>query len=457
MLGEVMDKDSVILKYDQIEVNSISEDIETVSKKNSAQADMLDEMDGKIAEIYAVLGKKPKQVIREFKESSNEIDDINVEANSYDELFEIAKSSLIDRGLDVELLDYHDLVSEKELDEIIEDLNRPLFEREQWKKSDFIAVFIAASIGSLVDIILGTRDNKLTGADPRKHFESKFSAWLNRFHKHEGGGPIDYQGEGFGGGFHRGLSKGHDILRFIEAIIMFKNGQFEGIRYVNGEAIKVVSKVNQYGNPYEQLSWIDAICRYAKHMFADLFSTCSLPFPGYSFLVESDNRQLRKFAADMYQNGFNCKNVLIQGLSTAIIEIILRIYFSVQSVRKMNNDTEIAEDYSNWEKIKEFANPQNKEKLNEMLLVAHSIVTAMNIGKVVIKKAPWEINITEIISVIKYGVKVMKANQARNSEYGKLIRNSEELHARWEELEQQLTKLDEESINEMPDETLLIA
>ncbi len=63
-------------------------------------------------------------------------------------------------------------------------------------------------------------------------------------------------------------------------------------------------------------------------MFADLFSTCSLPFPGYSFLVESDNRQIRKFAADMYQNGFNCKNILIQGVSTAIIEIVLRIYFS---------------------------------------------------------------------------------------------------------------------------------
>ncbi len=60
-------------------------------------------------------------------------------------------------------------------------------------------------------------------------FNQIFSKWLNQFHEHEGGAPIDYQGSGFGGPFHRGgLSKGHDILRFVESIMMFKNGQFAG-------------------------------------------------------------------------------------------------------------------------------------------------------------------------------------------------------------------------------------
>lgn len=450
-----MDKDSIILKYEQLETEDVSKRIDSVIENNEKQSETIGEMQDKIAEMYALLGKKPKEVATSASSTSSIFDDNSIKEKSYDELFEIAKVSLEERGLDVDSLDYHDLVSEEELNEIIEDLNRPLSKREKWVKADFVVVFIAAAIGSLAEIILGTRDNKLTGADPRKHFESKFSAWLNQFHKHEGGGPIDYQGPGFGGGFHRGLSKGHDILRFIEAIWMFKNGQFEGIRYVNGEAIKVVSRVNQYGNPYEQLSTIDAIARYSKHMFADLFSTCSLPFPGYSFLVESDNRNLRKFAATMYQNGFNCKNVIIQGLSTVLIEIIIRLYYSVSAVQKMNKDVDIAEDYSNWDKIKEFIKPQNKEKLNEMLLISHAIVTAVNVGKVVIKKAPWEINITEIISVIKYGIKVIKASAARNSEYGKLIRNADEIHEKWEILDAEITRTEEETIKELPDKLLI--
>lgn len=449
-----MDKDSIILKYDQLEVDNIAQEINGLDRANSDQKEALEEMQEKINSLYASINRSPTPT---SVEAISDIDmfeaasDSYTEVKTYDELFEHAKSSLINRGLDIETLDYKELVSEEELKELVDEMNRPLSERERWEKGDFIVVFISAAIGSLADIVLGDRSNDLTGD------KSSFSSWLNKFHKHESGAPIDYQGEGFGGGFHRGLSKGHDLLRFIEAVFMFKNGQFEGIRYVNGEAIKVVSKLNQLENPYEQLSLIDALIRYTKHMVADLFSTCSLPFPGHSFLVEADNRQLRKFAVDMYQNGFNCKNVLVQGLSTAIIEIILRVYYSIKSVKKMENNLDISEDYSNWEKIKEFITPHNQEKLNEMMLVAHSIVTAVSIGKIVVKKAPWEINITEIISVVKYGIRVVNANEARHSEYGKLIRNEEELHRKWGELEAQITGLDKETIMEMPEGTLVIA
>jgi hypothetical protein len=65
----------------------------------------------------------------------------------------------------------------------------------------------------------------------------------------------------------------------------------------------------------------------------------------------------------------------------------------------------INEDYSNFEAVKHFFKPENKEKLDEMLLVAHSMVTAVNMGKVVIDKAPWEINVIEILNVVRYGDK----------------------------------------------------
>lgn len=436
-----MDKDSVILKYEQEEVERAEKEIKEIRLANQSQEERLREMQERMKELYVSVGRKPADCAGRKKDFSVvDIVPSPVVVTPYEELFKKAEASLMERGMDVDSLDYHSLVSENELESIINDLNRPLPRREKWRKSDFVAVFIAAGIGSLADFVLGTRDNKLTGTG------SKFSDWLNQFHNHAGGGPIDYQGAGFGGGFHRGLSRGHDILRFIEGIMMFKNGEFVGIRHIEGEAVKVVSKVNQYGTPYEQLSALEAIVKYAQHMFADLLSTCSLPFPGSSFLAECDNRQLRKFAADMYQNGFNMKNIIIQSVSAIIIEVIIRIYFSIQSVRDYMNEIELERDYSNFEAVKRFMKPQSKEKLNEMLLVAHAIVMAINVGKVVIKKAPWEINVAEIISVFKYGVKVVKAASQRNSEYAKLIRNADEIHERWGQLQDEIVYDEDEKL-----------
>lgn len=443
-----MDKDSIILKYEQEELKDVERDLQKLKKDNDRQEEKLDEMQEKIKNAYALLGKEP---LKSQKANLRVVDTIPeyhsaTSTLSYDELFGKAKNSLIERGLDVENLDYHSLVSASELKEIEDELNRPLSRREKWIKSDFVAVFIAASIGSLADIVLGDRNNQLTGKD------SSLSKWFNQFHQHTSGAPIDYQGEGFrdgGLGYHRGLSRGHDVIRFVEGILMFKNGQFIGIRHENGQAIRVITNVNQYGTPYEQLSTIEAIVGYARHMFADLFSTCSLPFPGSSFLAECDNRQLRKFAADMYQNGFNCKNIMLQSISTIAIEVIIRIYSSMQSVKQYKDKVELSEDYSNLNVFRQFFKPINKEKLNEMLLVAHAITTAVNVGKIVIKKAPWEINVTEIIAVVKYGIKVLKSAMARNSEYAKLIRNADEIHQRWQELESDICYNDEDAAREM--------
>lgn len=434
-----MDKDSIILKYEQEEMRRAEKDFADLQEQSDSQRARLKAIQDKMDQFYVLMDqktpeKKPKkQAIKLVTIEQNEMKSKSeTETTSYDELFNKANKTLIERGFDVDLLDYHALISQTELDEITKELNRPLPEREKWIIEDFKAVFIATSIGSLAEFILSDRTNSLTGKN------SSFSKWLNQFHQHEGGAPIDYQGTGFGGGYHRGLSKGHDVMRFIEAIMMFKNGRFEGVRYENGIANKVISSINQNGNPYQQLPLIESIVTYAKHMFADLFSTCSLPFPGSSILVECDNRQIRKFAADMYHNGFNIKNIMIQSISTIIIEIILRMYFSIQSVKMYQIKSELAEDYSNIEDFKCFIKPNSKEKLHEMLLVSHAIVTASNIRKVVILKKPWEINVTEIISVVSYCIKVVEKMMNRNSEYEQLIRNADGIHNGWKRLEEKI-------------------
>lgn len=427
-----MEKDIVILKHQQEVVSDAEAGVAELHSANEDQAARLAAMQAKLSALGAKPVKKRPVLWKKKDQHDAELLDAN-ELPSYEELYAAAQCSLAERGLNPEALDYSDLVSEEELKQTIRELNRALPREEKWTKADFLVVFIAAVIGGVVDFILSNRNNSATGQ------QSKFSEWLNNtFHegKHATNAPIDYQGKGFGGGYHRELSKGHDIARFAEGIKMFKNGSFEGVRYIDGVAHTVVMTANQYGNPYAQLGIIEAILGYAQHMFADLFSKVSLPFPGYSFLAESSNRELRKFAADMYHNGFNCKNIIIQSASTIAIEIIIRIYFSIISVKKYHDKCEVDEDYSNIEALKQFVNPGSKEKLHEMLLVAHAIVTAVNVGKVVITKNFAEINITEIMAVVRYGASVVSAINKRNGEYAKLIYHAEQTNSMWEQLDQ---------------------
>ncbi len=440
------DKDSIILKYEQDCLSDAESKLTDLHKSNSRQEDELADIRDRID----MLDKKPpskkwlelklKKAIRSLDTYSDKISDEEKDTLSYDELFSIAEESLSQRGLDTDSLDYHDLISETELEEITKELNSILPREDKWCKADFIVTFIAAFLGCSADLILSNRKNKFTGQD------SKFSARLNELHEktfaHKSGAPIDYQGKDFGGGYHREKSKGHDLARFVEGIKMFKDGRFEGVRFVDGKKIKVIFDATQKGTPYAQLSTIEAILNYSQHMFADLFSTYSLPFPGYSFFRESNSSVMQTLAADMYQNGFNLKNVLTQSLSTTIIEIVIRIYFGIQSVQKYKDQIEIATDYSNWEAVKPFVSPDHKDKLNEMLLVAHAIVTAENLGKITIKciatkslAAVAEINIAEMISVVRYGFSVVKATAARNDEYAKLIFYNRNVSDSWSLIE----------------------
>jgi hypothetical protein len=431
-----MDKDSVILKYMQEELTDADKDITSLHKINNRNEKSLNSLDAKMDEVYRLLNMKckavePKNVAAVLKE--NDTEKTNLESVlTYEELFQEAQASLAARGLDVESMDYHSQVSQEELEEIIKELNRPLPRKEKWEKSDFIVLFFAGIIGCIADLILANRNNKLTGKN------SSISKMLNKLHVHEVGDAIDYQESGMGGGLHRIYSPGHDLVRFIEAVIQIKEGRFEGFADLNKDVIrKVISTVNSKGNPFnngQELSWIEAVLRYTKHMVGDVFSTHSLPFPGCSLLIEFRNRDMRKLAAVMYYKGFNIKNVALQSFSTICVEIIIRTYLSIKSFSGYKNSFQVDEDYSNLEAIKKFIKPDNEEKRNEMLLVAHAIVTAFNIGKIIVKKSIWEINITEIFSVIKYGIKVVNSAIYRNSQYAKLIRNSSEIHDKWQQL-----------------------
>ena len=115
-----VDKDSIILKYEQEEVGDVDNEIEKLHKNNFKQSEQLEEIQEKIKNLYALLGKKPAEIKPEIycvKKTETPQNEIKPIAN-YEDLYKKARMSLRDRGLDVDNLDYHDLISEGELREI---------------------------------------------------------------------------------------------------------------------------------------------------------------------------------------------------------------------------------------------------------------------------------------------------------------------------------------------------
>lgn len=443
------DKDSIILEYERQELLNNEKQLFELKSSNDTQTNDLKALQARLNKISKIEaernGNNQKCKIRRHSKLSHK-------ALSYNDIYSIAEKSLVERGIDIDSFSYHNLISESELKAIEHEMNEPLPKEDKWCKPDYIVTFTAAFLGCAADLILSNRDNKLLGNN------SNFSKALNRLHKHGNNAPIDYQGAGFGGGYHRELSKGHDLARFVEGIQMFKDGKFRGVRFIDGKKSDVIFSATQYDTPYAQLSTIEAILNYAQHMFGDLCSTYSLPFPGYSFFREGNSDFLRELAADMYHNGFNLKNIITQSLSAAIIEIIVRIYFGIQSVEKYKDQIKINEDYSNWETVHHFVSPDHKAKLNEMLLVAHAIVTAENLGKITIKciaakdiSAISSVNITEIISTVRYGYSVVKATAKRNNEYSKLLYHCDNVSNHWELIEGSLANDEILAAQNVPD------
>ena len=111
-----MDKDTVILKHQQETVANAESDISSLQSSNKDQEKRLEEMQAKLKALGAKSTKK-RPFIRVHINENKDVGEKSTPA-SYDELFAAASKSLTERGLDVDSLDYHDLVSEEELEAI---------------------------------------------------------------------------------------------------------------------------------------------------------------------------------------------------------------------------------------------------------------------------------------------------------------------------------------------------
>jgi hypothetical protein len=327
-------------------------------------------------------------------------------------------------GFDTDNLTSISLLSPEKLKKLNAYLCRPIYDRIQWDRWDFLFGFGAGIAGGLVDVVAGTPGKFLQAkmADP-DHWLGNMMENIHQYHHHtQPSAPIDYMGSNFGGGHHRGLSSGHDLLRPLSAIQQIKEGKFSGYYFEYGKKIFFESPISHRGTPYTPTSWKEAIVLYLVHMFCDFFSKMSLPIPGTSWLRECSNREIRVFAMDMYKQGINLRHLMLQTLAPLTVEIILRVYFTIRYRR-----TEAPDD-------------AKKLKKSELLLLGHSISTAFNIGKIIIMNNPLLLNVPQVLFTAKQLLGYFLLEQGRNSFIAKYRRNMFEMNEELDDLEAEIAK-----------------
>ncbi len=258
-----------------------------------------------------------------------------------------------------------------DLDAALTDQQRQAFESWQqkhrltWSTSDLVAVGAVGVVGMMCTWFDTSIDSSLRD----RLTLLKSSGIVSRWEKAGKRLPIDYMGPGFGGRAHRVKSAGHDLARPIEAIKQIMAGEFSGTAWHTGVATPVI--VPDKFQDVDSAS--EAALRLAQHLLADVITPMSLPIPGMSFLYESDSKALRDFALHAYNglsagNGWNVRNgIALPAMTVLVTEILIRTYVHLDLYQQTGTAR---------------LELPHKRRRNELLLAAHSLVSAISLGKI---------------------------------------------------------------------------
>lgn len=318
----------------------------------------------------------------------------------------------------------NDLSADEYIRQLTTEMNGIQFDSIPFDKWDCIIAFSLALIEVAGDFFIGDPVFKHSLANKN----GPLVKWMEQFHTKldHAGQPLDYQGPGFGGGYHRGNTFGHDSLPIARllygckenaddkqavksgkkvyngalllrdilsvglAVYSISSGKFIDCTFTKeGSYQWIITNVNQNGTPYDSCNVFTAIIKYFTHMLADFCSSTSLPIPGFSLLSHWPDRDVEAFAMKLYKDGMNLRTMMLQGIPVAFTEIMMRLYV-----------------YFRY-KDSQYTESQIDHKRNKLLLISHGITAAVNIGKVIITENPARLNLLLIARTVHLVWKVL--------------------------------------------------
>jgi hypothetical protein len=332
---------------------------------------------------------------------------------------------LLQQGADP-LMPYEALLSEEELRRLKETNSGW---QHHWDGWDYVFVGTSGLLAALTDLFL-VRIPQTIGSTSRYAGQvgSPLTAWMKKWGAGDGDRsdlfrdwvrlleercavPYDAQrAAGFGDDgripgmaprSHRLQSLGHDpVLGFVFGVRDLMRGTVTGFSY------EAPGRRHSYfsvpvASSHQPVGLVEALLRHIGHLVSDVPTPMGLPPPFWTALQALNvgsfgdrGRTVAEVARWMYLNGYDLRHFLAQGLSPAVIEIVLRGYLML---RHLHEQGEVP-----------FA-LESHPKYRCMLVTAHAVAAAGNVGKIALYQGnPLALNLAQWLALFSYLVPLLK-------------------------------------------------
>ncbi len=201
---------------------------------------------------------------------------------------------------------------------------------------------------------------------------------------------------GLGPRSHRYQSLGHDpFLGFIFGVRDILAGDFSAIGKDGSLVIQHVADPFLQGeNLFVRI--FEALKNHMGHLASDVSTASGLPaplMPLLSFLQfgEIGNKKytIGEVARQMYRSGYDFRHFIAGAIPVLLTEVIIRIGYFAKSI-------------SNGKTLSESIPSASSIKLRRQLLIAHSVATFINAGKVYLTSNPLSISWAQTLAFLRY-------------------------------------------------------
>ncbi|MDW8750903.1 hypothetical protein Q7W34_05540 [Streptococcus suis] len=389
-----------VLKYQQL-------DLEGVGKVTQSAKKRLNQQISSSEELLISLGYQLPSKAKMTKNKEAQIGSKKERAIlSWEQLVEKANQQVQDDIVFEDILTADEIAENREVLTALRAEYQAIYNLD---KFDILLGVGSGILASLVDILLIGMPAKTVNAGPlakyvRKRFETVFSPgdlenW--KFAKV----PFDAQDNrntkrivnGLSPQYHRLYSLGHDpLLGFIIGVLDIMNGQMTTIDKF-GKI--VVQDMPNYQDRKEENIFF-AIAKLLVHFKSDITTSMGLPAPlmGLFNLLQfgrigEEEKTIAQIVQGMYHAGYDFIHFATMSIPVMIIEVLVRMGYAC---RRMSQGVSLSDAVA-------FSTDRKKyPKLGTILFTAHSVSTAVNLGKIIITENPLAINYPQWLAFFKY-------------------------------------------------------
>ena len=392
-----------VLKYQENELNDIKSIDKIKLEKTIANTEkLLKSMGYSVNDNNLSLIKKKKTIV----------------VPTWDEMCNEASKEIKDDVSIYDLFTNEELIANKDF---INNLNNEFKETYKLDNIEMAICVLAGLLSAVIDILLVGMPHRTTNGLEAGKLSNYIRNWFEKefpeadmeelANSKISKVPYDAQDnrntnievKGLSAYYHRLLTLGHDpFLGLLFGVLDIMNGTMTSI----DKKGKIVSQViNEYKDRKEE-DIFKAITKQIIHFKSDVTTSMGLPAPFMSVFnlfqfgkIGQEDLTIAEIVQGMYYEGYDFIHFCSSSISTMLIEVIVRMGYSLKKIH---------EGKSIKESIPFSLNREKNPKLSTMLFISHSISCSVNAGKIYFTKNPLAINYPEWLTFARYSYKQLK-------------------------------------------------